>query len=192
MKHAGWNWYDLIPARERAVVDAAATWLRPVAWQFFVTLTFPWNPRPETAVLKLRQFANALEKHYGCNLCFVAGQESKPRQHGISIPTHFHLLLTAHRRLTKDDIEAIWLAQVTHRPAQGRNEESVRVEPYSAHERGPEYCLKTICESGDWHIHRLEHFHPAASSRRRDHHSIRSAKRNNEQAARLAPTFDAL
>lgn len=182
------NWLRNIPPQDRLTVDAVAKWLRPVAWQWFITLTFPWNVRQETAVRKLRQFINQLEKFCGVNVCCVAGQESKPRQHGMNVPTHFHLLLTSYARISREAIEAIWLGQVANRPSQGRNGESVQVEPYNSHERGVEYCLKSLNEaSGDWLIHRLEHFLPGApGSSKPNHRSVRNARRNREQATRFA------
>ena len=55
-------WYNLIPERDRQVVDAAAKWLRPVPWQWFVTLTLPWNVRSETADAKLKEWLNLIER----------------------------------------------------------------------------------------------------------------------------------
>lgn len=54
--------YTLIPERDRMVVDAAAKWLRPIQWQWFVTLTFPWNVKGETADVKLKEWLNLIER----------------------------------------------------------------------------------------------------------------------------------
>lgn len=69
--------------RGSVAVDEAARWLRPIPWQLFASLTFPWNVREETAVLKLRQFIDLLEKTYRCNVCCVGGQEAKSFRNGI-------------------------------------------------------------------------------------------------------------
>jgi hypothetical protein len=162
----------------------------PITWQWFITLTFPWKVRPETAVYKLRRFINELEKTYRANVCVVAGQESKPRQHGMNVPTHFHLLLASHARISHEAIEGLWVGQVTRRPTNGRDGQSVFAEKYQPHERGAEYCLKTINDAdGDWFIHRLDHFLPGARGPSKPNHkSVRSDKRNMQQLARLATT----
>ena len=189
MTHRAPDFYERLTVRGRIVVDALSKWLRPIGWQWFVTLTFPWNVKSETAAHKLRQYIDSLERHYRARVCFVAGQESKPRQHGMSVPTHFHLLLASHVPLSAEAIKALWLAQVTRCPSQDRDDESILIEPYQAHRRGPEYCLKSLNDaSGGWYFHRLEHFLPgAAGPSKPNHQTVRSAKRNKQQMARLSP-----
>jgi hypothetical protein len=190
MKFHAPDFYERLSVRDRIAVDALSKWLRPVPWQWFVTLTFPWNVKSETAVHKLWQYIDSLERHHRSRVCFVAGQESKPRQHGMSVPNHFHLLLASHARLPADALKALWFAQVTRCSSQERDNESILIEPYQAHQRGPEYCLKAINDTyGDWFIHRLEHFLPgAAGPGKPNHQSVRSAKRNMQQLARRATT----
>jgi hypothetical protein len=80
------TWYTAIPKRDRAAVDAAAKWLAPVPWQYFVTLTFPWNVREETADSKFRQFMNTVERELRHSVCFVVGKERKPQSVGMEVP----------------------------------------------------------------------------------------------------------
>jgi hypothetical protein len=190
MTHHAPDFYERLSVRDRIAVDALSKWLRPVGWQWFVTLTFPWNVKSETAVHKLRQLIDGLERHHRARVCVVAGQESKPRQHGMSVPTHFHLLLASHVRLSAEAVKALWFAQVTRCSSQDRDDESILIKSYQAHQRGPEYCLKAINDSyGDWFIHRLEDFLPGAPGPGKpNHQSVRSAKRNMQQLARLATT----
>jgi hypothetical protein len=180
------NWCQRSTEKDRFVVSKISEWIRVIDWKWFVTLTFPWNVTHETAVTKLREFINQLERLVRSNVCYVAGQESKPRRDGINVPYHFHLVLAAHASLSKEAIETLWMRQVTNRPTQGRNAESVCVEPYSAHELGPEYCLKWInAAEGDWLFHRLEHFLPTAGGTAApNHRTIRSAMRNQAQINR--------
>jgi hypothetical protein len=187
MKRTSLDWHEQMPLAYRHA-DAVATWLRPIPWQWFVTATFPWNVRAETAVKKLRAFINDLEKHHRSTVCMVAGQESKPRLHGMSVPVHFHLLLASHSRLSAEAIESLWLAQVTSRRNQGRNDESVRLEPYNEHQRGPEYCLKSLNDMhGDWHLHRLRDFHPdIGGSDKPSHRSVRGSRRHTQRRSRLS------
>jgi len=185
------NWYSKIPESERCVVDAAAKWLRPIPWQWFVTLTFPWNIRYETADRKLRELINNLEKSLGTSVCFVAGKESKPKVDGVSVPWHFHVLMASHASIPRSAIEYFWkqLVGAGHsRVIDGRFEsESVKVEPYNENERGPEYCLKAMCSlQGDWSFRRLEIFNPnIGGASRPNHRTLRAARRAKEQKQRF-------
>lgn len=167
-------------------MDALATWLRPIDWQWFLTVTFSWNVRSETAVQRLKSFINDLERFCRANVGFVAGQESRTRRDGMNVPSHFHMLMTSNIRIPREALEDLWLRQLPSGLTLKQKRESVRVEPYQALERGPEYCLKAMNDpQGDWWIHRLEGFLPgAAGPSKPNHASVRGARRNREQAAR--------
>ena len=181
------NWYTMIPERERQVVDATAKWLRPVPWQWFITLTFPWNVRSETADARLKQWLNQIERTLRTRVCFVAGKERKPRSHGMEVPWHFHLLVTAMVDLPKGLLENTWRDLVSRRGRRRRyddavgthlagddvllikdslrgqesKDDSVLVESYNDNRLGPEYCLKSISScDGDWFFRWLELFNP--------------------------------
>ncbi len=184
-RSGGLDWYSRIPFHDRRAVDAVAKWLRPIPWQWFVTLTFSWDVRDETAVGKMRRFLDALERHCKDDVCAVAGQESKPSQGGMSVPWHFHLLLASRQSISKQSIEAIWRGLVCRASDRKAWEESVQVEPYASEERGPEYCLKSMNDAfGDWHLHRLEVFLPYSPSKT-NHRTIRGARRAQIRAANL-------
>jgi len=159
------QWYTTLPRHKRRVVDAVAKWLRPVRWQWFISLTFPWNVRSETADKKLKALIDAIERHHRAIVGFVAGKESRSRHDGSPVPWHFHLLITSRVALSGEAIQSLWLGLI-RRGLQSdtdllRRGEHAKVEPYQAHERGPEYCLKTMSDdTGDWYIHRLEQFLP--------------------------------
>jgi hypothetical protein len=186
------NWYQRIPAGDRDVIDAAARWLRPVKWQWFVTLTFPWNVRAETADRKLKQLINSLEKGLRASICFVAGKESKPKVNGMNVPWHFQLLMTSHVPIPRQHIEFWWVKEAGEGKVSfvdGKSvPETVKVEPYNENEKGPEYCLKSMNDCfGDWLFRRLEHFHPGIpGSSRPNHRKLRAAKRAQAQAERVA------
>jgi hypothetical protein len=103
-----YNWYTAIPERDRIVVDATAKWLRPVPWQWFVTLTFSWNVRGETADLKLKQWLNTVERELKARVCFVASKECKPPSFGMEVPWHFHVLVAAQVSIPKELREGTW------------------------------------------------------------------------------------
>jgi hypothetical protein len=159
------NWYTTIPERDRAIVDAAAKWLRPVSWQWFVTLTFPWNVRSETADFKLKKWLNQIEKTLKSRVCFVAGKERKPHSDGMEVPWHFHVLVTSTVAIPQGLLEDRWkrLVSLGARCLQKDNavDDSVLVTPFKNDLKGPEYCLKSLNScNGDWHFRWLELFNP--------------------------------
>jgi hypothetical protein len=79
-----------------------------VSWQWFVTLTFPWNVRSETADTKLKQWLNLIERTIQTQVCFVDGKERKPRSRGMEVPWHFHLLVTSLVDIPKWLVEDTW------------------------------------------------------------------------------------
>jgi hypothetical protein len=159
------NWYTRIPYRDRQAVGAVAVWLRPIRWQWFLTLTFPWSVRDETADQKLHAWFNALEHDLGTRICYVAGRERKPESYGIEVPWHFHSLVTAQTPIPKELLERHW-NRVIRRTARGpsarvQTDIPALVEPYLDHEKGPEYCLKMMNDcNGDWQLRWLELFLP--------------------------------
>jgi len=180
-------WFRSIAARDREVVAAIKKWLQPVRWQWFVTLTFPWNVGEETAIKKLRKFADRLEKFSRGNICFVAGRESRAMQHGLNVPHHFHMLVTSRGPLTVLAIQTAWRGLVAPRGTKMEREDCIRVEVYDPDAPGAEYCLKRLNDDqSDWLTHRLEHFLPEAPGPSRpNHRTVRSAKRAKAQAARF-------
>lgn len=183
MKYDAPDFLERLATRDRTSVNATSLWLSSISWQLFVTVTFPWNVRDETANRKLSLFINSVEKFHRARICIVAGLESAPRRSGMSVPNHFHILMTSHAPLSDEAIEAFWLAQVTRRPSQGRNEESIRIEPFQPHLRGLLYCVKGMnTDRGGLFFHRLGDFLPGVlGPRRPTHRSIRNSKRNREQ-----------
>jgi hypothetical protein len=175
------HWYTRIPENERLVLDAAATWLRPTTWQWFVTLTFPWNVKSETADLALRQLIDGLERKLRTNLGYVAGKERMTAD-GRTVPWHFHLLITSSVPVPQSAIEQGWKDIVKLR---NRNRgclaasDTIQVDLYQTGRRGVEYCLKKMTDcSGDWILWRLHEFLPnSRGTDRPNHKSVRAAQR---------------
>jgi hypothetical protein len=177
------HWYTTLPRRKRRVLDAVAKWLRPVCWQWFICLTFPWNVRPETADKKLKALIDAIERHHRAIVGMAAGKETRSRHDGSHVPLRFHLLITSRVPISGEAIEALWLGLI-RRGLQSEAEilrigEYAKVEPYQAHERGTEYCLKMMNDgAGDWYLHRLEHFLPGVpGAARPNHRTVRRQRR---------------
>jgi hypothetical protein len=189
------TWYERIPAQERAAVDAAAKWLRPVRWQWFISLTFTWNVRGETADRKFKKWVNLVERGMRSRMCFVAGKERKPSSHGMEVPWHFHVLVTSLAEAPKELLQKKWTGLVgsgTRREADGVVvEESILVEPYEGHLKGPEYCLKSMNDcNGDWLFRWLELFNPGIKQTTRpNHRSLVQRKRFDEQRRRQGATL---
>lgn len=160
------TWYTRISIEERRVLDATSNWLRQIPWQWFITLTFPWNVGAETAASKLKQWLNTLERQLRTQICYVAGMERKPETHGIEVPWHFHLLVTAQVALPQDLLSDTW-EQLVWRRATRHSEQCegvnapALVDSYVHHLKGPEYCLKLMNDcNGDWQFRWLELFLP--------------------------------
>ena len=174
---AGRDWFQQIPAAQRVTVNAAAKWLKAIPWQWFITLTFPWNVRQETAAGKLRNFVNIIEQHLKSNVCIVAGMESKSRHSGERVPWHYHLLLASRATIPREAIVALWHGQVASRAAKPSIADSVQADRYDKHQRGVEYCLKRMGDnSGDWLFRRLPIFMPYGP-RKPNHRTVRGARR---------------
>lgn len=157
--------------------------MRPIQWQWFITLTFPWNVKGETADVKLKEWLNLIERTLKTRICFVAGKERKPHSLGMEVPWHFHVLVTSRIAIPQGFVERAWTDVVApgarHLLKDGAVNDSVLVESYEHNHRGPEYCLKSLNSSnGDWSFRWLELFHPSMKqSESPNHISIRQRAR---------------
>lgn len=176
------QWYTTISWRQRSVLDAAAKWLWPVRWQWFVTLTFPWNVSADVADRKLRELINLLEREHRATVSLIAGKESRSRHDGSRVPWHFHLLLTSRIAVSREAIECHWLRLIRGGADASLitlRQEHIVADPYDADRRGIEYCLKAInaCH-GDWFIHGFEQCLPhAPGPSRPNHRTVRRQRR---------------
>jgi hypothetical protein len=183
------NRYKSNPGRNRTIEDTWATWLRPIPWQMFATLTFPWNVAEETADRKFREFMNSLERSLKTNVAFIAGKEARTKT-GDSVPWHFHLALTSARPMPADLIQRLWNRTV------GRGRDSERfdehgavsqyehamVAPYDPVRPGIEYLVKLSHTTGAYVDHKWLHlFNPEIDRvRPRGEKSLRQNRRWNK------------
>jgi hypothetical protein len=190
IEHSGW--YRSIPVSDRIALDAVARWLRPVPWQLFVTLTFPWNVREETAEQKFHVLVDRLERGVRTSVCFVAGKERKAdASEARRIPWHYHVLMTSLTSLDPSVIADIWHTLVGRSATDGNAQPAsdlVRIKSYVAELGGIEYCLKSMNDcQGDWTFRHLEHFHPRLpGSSRPGHKTIRAGRRFEQQSNRYS------
>ncbi len=159
-------------------------------WQYFVTLTFPWNVTGSTANSHFSRWLDAIEQALQTRVCYVAGMECGPL-HDRMIPWHFHVLVTALVPIPADLLEDAWQHQVAaHGHVQpGGLDVPALVKSYEVHRLGPEYCLKKMNDChGEWQFRWLEYFlpgqpGPSCPSGR----SIRQRRRFLDQASRIKP-----
>lgn len=189
------KWYDSIPTQDRPSVAALASWLRPVRWQWFVTATFNWNVRSETADRKFEEWINLVEHELKTRVCVVFGKERKPRSCGLEVPWHFHVLVTAATDIPEEMLAFHWrtVAGEGHKfVVDGKVlDEGILVEPYESHLKGPEYCLKAMNDcNGEWDSRWLRMFHPEIKGTAKpNHQTVRQERRFREERKRFAPAF---
>ncbi|HXR15714.1 MAG TPA: hypothetical protein VN777_05825, partial [Terriglobales bacterium] len=58
-------------------LDKLTDWLKAVPWKFFCTFTFAWRVSDPQAEKAFDAFINRLERHLGCEVCFVRGDEKR-------------------------------------------------------------------------------------------------------------------
>lgn len=174
------RWYDGMQHRNRVIVDALAEWVRPIPWQYFVTVEFPWNVRPETADRKFKALINELERDMKTRIGYVVGKESRSKS-GAVVPWHFHCCLTALKPINESQIVESW-GRLVHRTT-SPGDDVVRVEPYNAAQRGVEYITKMIGTlEAEWDFNWLHLFNPAIEcAPKLDHRSQRRDRRWQQQ-----------
>src|SRR5437588_11266156 len=80
--------------------NAYVSWLRPLPWSLFATLTFAWHVSDARAVGVFEEFVNRLERFIRGPVAFVRGDEKRFSGCGMpGAPRHFHAVFAAHQRL---------------------------------------------------------------------------------------------
>jgi hypothetical protein len=172
-----------------SVSVAVAEWLRPVPWQLFATLEFPWNAKPETASHKFAHLINAMERSLRTRVCSLYSAETRSKS-GAIVPLHFHVAFTAARTIPCQLVAGIWNPEVGRTNSIGCD--LAQVEPFDPAKSGITYILKQITDPDcTWDFRNVHlfsrdiHFAPKT-----DHASLRSARRWGPQARILRDQFD--
>ncbi len=184
-------WLRAVPPEDRHALQVTGDWLRQIQWQYFATITFPWNVTDSTANSYFRRWMDTIEQTLRTRVCYVAGMERGSLTARIRIPWHFHVLVTALVPIPADLLEGAWQHQVA---AHGNIQPCgldvpALVEPYEVHRSGPEYCLKKMNDChGEWQFRWLEYFLPGQPGASRPNgRSIRQHRRFLHQVRRITP-----
>jgi hypothetical protein len=166
-----------------------AEWLRPVPWQIFATLEFPWSAKPETAGHKFAHLIDMMERSLRTRVCSLYAAETRSK-YGAIVPLHFHAAFTATRTITCQLVAGIWNPEVGRSNLMGGD--LAQVEAFDPTKGGIAYILKHIngpdCTWDFRNVHlfnRNIRFVPKT-----DHASLRSARRWEIQANMLRDQFD--
>jgi hypothetical protein len=145
---------------DRFAIDKFAIWVSRVDWKFFCTFTFAWRVSDRQAENVFAAFTNRLERHLGCEVCFIRGDEK--RFSGCGRPAsgrHFHALLNCVAPVNASFIQSLWKSMAGNRS----DDAGALVEAYNSSENGAGYVLKCINQpDGNWAFRNLELFHPEA------------------------------
>jgi len=166
-------------------LDKLTDWLKAVPWKFFCTFTFAWRVSDPQAEKAFDAFINRLERHLGCEVCFVRGDEK--RFSGCGMPAsgrHFHALLTCLASVEATLIESLWTSMAGSRA----NGAGAQVEAYNPNENGAKYVLKCIYQpDGNWAFRNLDLFLPEANnSQKMNKRCRRRRKRFNARREKFA------
>jgi hypothetical protein len=155
---------------------AVAEWLRPVPWQLFATLEFPWNAKPETAALKFDQTIDTMEHSLRTRVCCVNASETRSKS-GAMVPLHFHASFTAARPISRQLVAGIWTDGVGRTNSVGGD--LARVEPFDPTMGGIAYIVKLINDPDcEWGFRNVYLFNRNIKMEpKTDHASLRSARR---------------
>jgi hypothetical protein len=160
-------------ATDRKTVEQYAHWLKQVDWRLFCTFTFAWRVNDEQANKTFAEFINRLERHLGCDVGFVRGDEK--RSSGCGKPAcgrHFHVLLACAAPVSTSYVEYLWTSMAGNRS----DDAGAKVKAYDSPQNGVAYVMKAINqEHGDWTFRKMHLFHPEARSLQ----TVNARKRRN-------------
>jgi hypothetical protein len=164
--------------RMKAAVEAVAGWVSPIAWQKFVTMTFPWNVTSETAGRKFKAMLGEMEREMRTPVAYVAAMEGRAKSGG-KVPLHIHAAIAAKATISASRMEAIWTELTSRRTAQA--EDGIQIKPWRDGAGGMEYILKLADTDAEWSFRWLELMNPAIRPSL-NHRTIRNARRHPQDA----------
>lgn len=168
--------------RQAAAVELGR-WLDGLRWQFFVTLTFPYEVSTNRARMILAAFIDQLERGSRGSIAYAGALETEHYSGCEMSPVrpHFHLLMSSERGLDAAFIRKGWTTLVgrgQNRSALGGPmQDSADVRPFRAGRGGAEYCVKVTKDTGDWVEHNLEFVSPEPVSHGRAARRLRRSVR---------------
>jgi len=172
------------PFRPSTLSRATAEWLRPVPWQLFATLEFPWNASHKTASRLFDSLINKLERFMRTRVCFLRALENRSKR-GERVPVHIHSALACLRPISPQLVSGIWFASVG-RP-DSKESDLVEIESFDSSMSGVDYIVKQMGDPDcEWDIRNVHLFNPDVKPEpKSDHASLRSDRRWHQQVSML-------
>jgi len=163
------------------VSSQAAEWLKPIPWQLFATLEFPWKVRPETANAKFSEMIDSLERSLRTRIGYLYALECRSKS-GAIIPPHFHAAFCALKPIPRELLKNLWYTEVGRTGS--TDGDLVRVECYDPAKCGIGYIVKQISETNcEWALRNIEFFDGNIQVEpTTDHASLRAMRRFKAQA----------
>ncbi len=173
----------VLPGRESV---SYVLWLAPIPWQIFGTLTFAWQVSDAQALKVFHEFVDRLERFLQGPVAYVRSDEKRFSGCGMpAAPRHYHVVLTAHRRIDPQFVRNLWMSLAGHR----ENGAGADARIYDPSLPGLAYLLKFINEpDGEWDFRNLDLFLPAkelSSLRSRQRRRLVRHQRRSDRAALL-------
>jgi len=160
--------------------DAVAQWMRPIPWQSFLTLTFPFAPSAQVATAKFDELVNELEKAIRIKVGFVVAQETRDKS-GHYAQRHLHSVMTAAKPIPAQLVVDLW------NQSMGRSHQVdcdlALVTPYTSEGDPLGYMCKQIAlDDSVWDLRNVESFLPGhVSEPVTTHKALRGARRFADQ-----------
>ncbi len=157
-------------------------WLGLIPWQLFCTFTFCWPVSDPQALNVFNGFVNRLERYLRGPVAYVRGDEKRFSGCGKpAAPRHYHVVLTAHRRIDPSFVTDLWMSLAVRR----KNGAGADVRIYDPALPGVAYILKFINEpDGDWGFRNLDLFLDAIEFTHPNHRQRRRMLRHKNRCSR--------
>ena len=173
------------PLRSSQMSSATAEWLQPIPFQLFATLEFPWIANSEAAHKQWARLINTIERSMRSRVCHVSAFENRSKSGGM-VTLHIHSALAALNPIPPQLVTDTWLSLVGR--TKSLQSDLVKIEPLNDSKSAVPYILKQIGDPDcDWDFHNVHLFNPLVQSApQRDHVTLRSARRWQQQASMVA------
>ncbi|HWR14156.1 MAG TPA: hypothetical protein VN577_04980 [Terriglobales bacterium] len=175
---------DVLPVqRNRENAAGLGKYLETMRWQFFTTLTFPYEVSQNGATAKLAMFIDNLERSLGGSVAYAGGLDTRDYSGSgmTAVRPHFHLIMSLETKVDPSFIRKAWTGYVgngQNRSALGGPvQDSADVRPFEYGRGGAAYCVKVVDDEGDWIQRNLELVSPQTCAGERIGRRVRRSLR---------------